>query len=315
METEGVSADTTGNVEKVETANVVSPTPSSDVTDVTAVTTAADTVVVTAQSVAAVESIRPPLTAEQQAKKKELMDRCNHALEYCLRRFPQHHKSRYRLAYVYYYSPEHKETSACRDLLLGSNTRRQHKTFPFPHHGVFNEKSKTNLFSAFWRIPEEDIDRPGCFCTHTYKSVALLLEVLSELHEWDTLLLIQTLLYRTPEQGKKYLRDNERQYIARKAFEYSLEILKVRVSNQDSKVEPSVLSQLVMDMYECWKTGQKYEPSVKVTESLLTQAFEMLMASKALKYCQQHVKPQTSSSNTSFSHPPKGSSGTDPAPI
>jgi len=163
--------------------------------------------------------------------------------------------------------------------------------------------------------------------------VALLLEVLKELNEWDTLLLIQTLLYRTPEQGKKYLRDNERHYLARKAFEYSLEIMKVRVSNQDSKVESPVLSQLVIDMYECWKTGQKYEPYVKVTESLLLQAFEMLVACKsssgeslefvpenpespsslldqALKYCQQHVKPQTSSSNTSVSHP-KGSSGTD----
>ena len=30
------------------------------------------------------------------------------------------------------------------------------------------------------------------------------------------------------------------------------------------QVESSVLSQLVVDMYECWKTGQKYEPYVKV---------------------------------------------------
>ena len=29
-------------------------------------------------------------------------------------------------------------------------------------------------------------------------------------------------------------------------------------------METSSLSQLVVDMYECWKTGQKYEPSVKV---------------------------------------------------
>jgi len=188
--------DADEDVDLVEASKVVSPTTLSD-----PVTSSPNTVVDATQGGIAVESKRAPLTAEQQAKKKELMDRCNHALEYCLRRFPQHHKSRYRLAYVYYYSPEHKETSACRDLLLGSNTR-QFKTFPFPHHGVFNEKSKTNLFSAFWRIPEEDIDRPGCFCTHTYKSVALLLEVLKELNEWDTLLLIQTLLYRTPEQGK-----------------------------------------------------------------------------------------------------------------
>lgn len=163
----------------------------------------------------------------------------------------------------------------------------------------------------------------------------MLLEVLRELNEWDTLLLIQALLYRTPEAGKKYLRDNERNYLARKAFEYSLDIMKARVSKQDPKVEVSFLSQLVMDAHECWKTGQRYEAYVKATEGLLTQAFEMFTASQsvsgeslklgqdtlsdsptslldqALKYCQQHVKPQTSSNNTSVSQQTKGSSGTD----
>lgn len=313
-------------VEKNETIGVES-------TIAAGTTTASAAVAVLTQSPPLKVTEKPPLTAEQKAKKKELMDQCIYALEYCLRRFPQHHKSRYRLAYVFYYSPEHKETSACRDLLLGSNTRRL-KTFSFPHQGVFNEKSKTNLFSAFWRIPEEDIDRPGCFCTHTYKSVALLLDVLSELKEWDTLLLIQNLLYRTPEQGKKYLRDNERHYLAKKAFAYSLQTMKSRVSDQKREVEATVLSQLVMDVYECWKIGQKYEQYVKDTECLLKQAFEMFAASKAssdesthllpenqdpsssvleqaLKYCQQYVKPQASASFPSVAHPPKPSSGTD----
>jgi len=230
MEIDAVSTDTSGDVKVGETAIIGSPAPPNNFT-----TSSADSGAMPAQSLPAVETKRPPLTAEQQAKKKELMDLCIRALEYCLRRFPQHHKSRYRLAYVYYYSSEHKETSACRDLLLGSNTR-QIKTFPFHHFGLFNEKSKTNLFSAFWRIPEEDIDRPGCFCTHTYKSVALLLDVLSELKEWDTLLVIQNLLHSTPAPGKKFLRDNERHHLAKKAFEYSLEIMKVRVSDQDPKV-------------------------------------------------------------------------------
>lgn len=323
MEIDAVSTATTENIKAGESTE----TPSNPATST------ADSESSPAQCPQTVRNKPPPLTAEQQAKKKELMDRCIYALGYCLRRFPQHHKSRYRLAYVYYYSPEHKETSASRDLLFGSSTR-QIKKFNFPHQGVFNEKSKTNLFSAFWRIPEEDIDRPGCFCTHTYKSVALLLEVLCELNEWDTLILTHNLLYRTPEQGKKYLRDNERHYLARKAFEYSLKIIKARVSDQDPKAGISSLSQLVMDVYECWKTAQKYEPSVKVTEGLLTQAFEMFVASKstsgeslelmadnsesssslleqALKYCQQYVKPQTSSSNTSILNQPKGSSGTD----
>lgn len=329
MEIDTAVSENEGNGENAETSGVQSTTTMGVVSSSTI-----DTVPALTQNPPVVETNRAPLTEEQQAKKKELMDQCIRALEYCLRRFTQHHKSRYRLAYVYYYSPEHKETSACRDLLLGSNTR-QLKTFPFPHQGVFNEKSKTNLFSAFWRIPEEDIDRPGCFCTHTYKSVELLLDVLSELKEWDTLLLLQNLLYRTPEQGKKYLRDNERHYLARKAFENSLKIMKGRVSDQKPEVEPTVLSQLVLDMYECWKIGQKYEPFVKVTEGLLTQAFEMFVASKAsleesfefmpetqdpsssvleqaLKYCQQCTKPvQALSSGTSIAQQQKASSGTD----
>lgn len=338
METDDIPTHGAENVKMTEnTSALLSASPGDPVTptppdaDMTPTT---DSAAVSASNVTPMENTKAPLTEEQQAKKRELMDLCILALEYCLRRFPQHHKSRYRLAYVYYYSSEHKDTRACRDLLLGSNTR-QDKTFPFPHQGLFNGKSKTNLFSAFWRIPEEDIDRPGSFCTHTYKSVALLLEVLRELNEWDTLLLIQALLYRTPEAGKKYLRDNERNYLARKAFEYSLDIMKARVSKQDPKVEVSFLSQLVMDAHECWKTGQRYEAYVKATEGLLTQAFEMFTASQsvsgeslklgldtlsdsptslldqALKYCQQHVKPQTSSNNTSVSQQTKGSSGTD----
>ena len=48
------------------------------------------------------------LTPEQKKNKADLLDCCIKALEYCLRRFPQHHKSRYRLAYIYFYSDTHK---------------------------------------------------------------------------------------------------------------------------------------------------------------------------------------------------------------
>lgn len=49
-----------------------------------------------------------PLTTEQIKQQKELLDRCIRALEYCLRRFSQHHKSRYRLTCIYFYSEAHK---------------------------------------------------------------------------------------------------------------------------------------------------------------------------------------------------------------
>ena len=93
------------DVDMFEAPKVVSSTPISD-----PVTSSPNTVVDSTQGGTAVERTQAPLTSEQEARKKELMDRCNLALEYCLRRFPQHHKSRYRLAYVYHYSPEHKVT-------------------------------------------------------------------------------------------------------------------------------------------------------------------------------------------------------------
>ncbi|XP_048581850.1 calcineurin-binding protein cabin-1 isoform X3 [Nematostella vectensis] len=175
-----------------------------------------------------------PLTAEEKARRQLLLARCIRALEHCLKRFPQHHKSRYRLAYVAFYSPPHKDLAYCRDLLLGSTNTKPKPGRPV-HQGLFNANSKTNMFSSFWRIPEEDIDRPGSFCTHTYKSVDLLLRVLRELNEWDTLLQVSTLLYRTPEAGKKFLRDNERHFQARSAVEFSVNIMTERVQNQDPK--------------------------------------------------------------------------------
>ena len=98
MEIDAVSTATTENIKAGESTE----TPSNPATST------ADSESSPAQCPQAVKNKPPPLTAEQQAKKKELMDRCIYALGYCLRRFPQHHKSRYRLAYVYYYSPEHK---------------------------------------------------------------------------------------------------------------------------------------------------------------------------------------------------------------
>jgi len=121
---------TDGDVDMVEASKIVSPTPTRD-----PVATSPNTMVDSTQGGTTMESERAPLTAEQQAKKKELMDRCNHALEYCLRRFPQHHKSRYRLAYVYYYSPEHKVTqsSLCDDK---SRYRLAYVSYYSPEHKV-----------------------------------------------------------------------------------------------------------------------------------------------------------------------------------
>ena len=59
------------------------------------------------------------LTAEQKSQREELLDRCLHALEYCLRRFAQHHKCRYRLAFIHFHSQVHKVNTRPRAQTLG----------------------------------------------------------------------------------------------------------------------------------------------------------------------------------------------------
>lgn len=58
------------------------------------------------------------------------------------------------------------------------------------------------LVQGIWRIPVDEIDRPGSFASHMNRSIVLLLEVLSQLKDHDTLLKVSFMLQRTPDQGK-----------------------------------------------------------------------------------------------------------------
>jgi len=51
---------------------------------------------------------------------KELIEKCRLALETCIRRFPTHYKSHYRLAYLYMHSPYHQVpvSSLCSSISL-----------------------------------------------------------------------------------------------------------------------------------------------------------------------------------------------------
>ncbi|XP_060641249.2 calcineurin-binding protein cabin-1 isoform X1 [Anolis sagrei] len=142
---------------------------------------------------------------------------CVGALRLCLSRFPQHYKSLYRLAALYAYGPAHKNLLWARDVLLGTPlpwTQLPH----MPAQGLFCERNKTNFFNGIWRIPVDEIDRPGSFSWHMNRSIVLLLEVLSQLKDHGTLLKVCSMLQRTPDQGKKYLRDADRQVLAQHAF-------------------------------------------------------------------------------------------------
>uniref|UniRef100_A0A8C9QU06 Calcineurin-binding protein cabin-1 n=1 Tax=Scleropages formosus TaxID=113540 RepID=A0A8C9QU06_SCLFO len=164
------------------------------------------------------------LPMDPSEQRRLLVDMCVRALFLCLSRFPQHYKSLYRLAYLYANSSTHRNLQWARDVLLGSSVPWQQLKH-MPAQGLFCERNKTNLFNGVWRIPVDEIDRPGSFASHMNRSIVLLLEVLSVLQDRDTLLKVSFMLQRTPEQGKKYLRDVDRQVLAKRAFFLTVKVL------------------------------------------------------------------------------------------
>ncbi|KAK2121237.1 hypothetical protein P7K49_002623 [Saguinus oedipus] len=78
---------------------------------------------------------------------------------------------------------------------------------------------------GIWRIPVDEIDRPGSFAWHMNRSIVLLLKVLAQLRDHGTLLKVSSMLQRTPDQGKKYLRDADRQVLAQRAFILTVKVL------------------------------------------------------------------------------------------
>jgi len=63
----------------------------------------------------------------------ELIQRCLVALQDCMKKFPQHYKSYYRLAYFYFRSPFYKDYNKFRELMFGDR-------------GLFVSKKHNNFF-------------------------------------------------------------------------------------------------------------------------------------------------------------------------
>nr|XP_044987947.1 calcineurin-binding protein cabin-1 isoform X2 [Jaculus jaculus] len=168
-----------------------------------------------------------PAGAEEQ--RQFLTEQCISSFRLCLSRFPQHYKSLYRLAFLYTYSKTHRNLQWARDVLLGSSIPWQQLQH-MPAQGLFCERNKTNFFNGIWRIPVDEIDRPGSFAWHMNRSIVLLLRVLAQLRDHSTLLKVSSMLQRTPDQGKKYLRDADRQVLAQRAFILTVKVLEDTLS-------------------------------------------------------------------------------------
>ncbi|XP_054467151.1 calcineurin-binding protein cabin-1 isoform X3 [Anoplopoma fimbria] len=239
------------------------------------------------------------LPTERGDQRRMLVQMCVRALFLCLGRFPQHYKSLYRLAFFYTNSKTHQNLQWARDVLLGSSVPWQQLKH-MPAQGLFCERNKTNLFNqilnlpyttgsrknklcllsmftvdswrdttrvereerkkGIWRIPVDEIDRPGSFASHMNRSIVLLLEVLSQLKDHDTLVKVSFMLQRTPDQGKKYLRDVDRQVLAKRAFFLTVKVLEDNL-NSLTGVSEQLHKAPVPSMGEMTTTDASNRPS------------------------------------------------------
>jgi calcineurin-binding protein cabin-1 len=150
----------------------------------------------------------------------KLIEYCLSGLEQCVLRFPEHYKSIYRLAYFFFYNKVFKNIVKCKQLLLSTYKCQFHQNQTI--QGLFSERKNTNFFNVgeknvvlfrlihllivcfqgIWRIPINEIDRPGSFASHMSRCVVLLMQVLKETGDGRMLIELCIQLRKTPDADK-----------------------------------------------------------------------------------------------------------------
>ncbi|XP_027850821.2 calcineurin-binding protein cabin-1-like [Aphis gossypii] len=211
-----------------------------------------------------------------------LIQRCLRALEDCIKRFPQHYKSYYRLAHFYFRSPSHKDYNKFKDLMFGER-------------GLFVGQRPHNFFHGVWRIPVSEIDRPGSFAYHMSRCIHLLLDFLKETGDHKMLLDLAIQLKYIPDLDKKYLRDNEREGISKEALFLSVQILR-RMKSEYAKTNNRCKNELLLiqvfksykRVFKCWQQKDN------TLSKLLLNVYQNIVGTKddvsndvIIKYCQK----------------------------
>ncbi|KAG8311302.1 Calcineurin-binding protein cabin-1 [Homalodisca vitripennis] len=238
---------------------------------------------------------------------------CLDALEDCAQRFPEHYKSLYRLAHFYFRSKLRRNVEKARQLLLGEK-------------GLFADRKPSNFFNGVWRIPSNEIDRPGSFASHMSRCVLLLVDVLRDTCDHKMLFDLALHLKDTPEADKKYLRDPEREELSKEALSLSVQTLRRKLTEAKSEDDQKTI---LIEIYKVYKLCSKHW-DVKQGQfvTLLTDAFSQYKEENnggfdaAVKFCTQEIAMQkaaatptpSSAPQTAFSSPDV-SQASSPAPL
>ncbi|GFT23499.1 calcineurin-binding protein cabin-1, partial [Nephila pilipes] len=245
------------------------------------------------------ETVLPPTPEEllfSQQEIAELIPICLDAMRECLQRFIQHYKSLYRMAHYYCHSKKNKNLQWAREILLAATpSTKKYPSMP----GLFADRKNTNFFNGIWRAPSNEIDRPGSFGSHMYRSIALLIQVLTEQKDYNMLVFLTQQLYRTPDLGKKYMRDTDRVYLVRRAYDCCINILRDQMNSLLQEEPPPEESRLIcclLEIYRSCQTLLKAGIFVDETNDLLEEAYTMYrmgevdshpsVLEQATKFCQ-----------------------------
>lgn len=173
---------------------------------------------------------------------------CIKNLEECVSRFPEHYKSIYRL--VHHFSNIGDSIEKCKQLLLSSNYKT---TLGNSIGGLFSERKNNNFFNGIWRVPTQEIDRPGNFTTHLSKCIVILMEVLKKANDYDTLVDLALQLQRNPEADKKYLNDADKKELFHQAVTCCVQAFKNKmreIPSENNEERSRELLTLMLDIYK-----------------------------------------------------------------
>jgi len=174
---------------------------------------------------------------------------CLLALEDVVFHFFHHFKALYRMAFYLHHTPTKLgDANKVKQLLLAGLTD---KSAPCP--GLFGGRKINMIFNEVWRIPVNEIDRPGSFAAHCAKSLILLLDVLKNIPDVALLVDISAQLRKAPNEENKFLQESDRQEIVTMAATY----LNTALKNIRDKIDVEKERKKPTETLEVFKLYQK----------------------------------------------------------
>ena len=167
-----------------------------------------------------------------------LVNLCLLGLEDVAIHFYHHFKSVYRLAHYYFTSTRNKNMVKVERLILAGE---KDKSAKFP--GLFFGRKPNQVFNEIWRIPVNEIDRPGSFAAHCAKCLMLMIDVLRSLPDLGSLTDIAIQMRKPPSEENKFVHESDRVEVGTIASTYLFNTIKSRIAS-DSVDKTSLLLEL-----------------------------------------------------------------------